>query len=204
VPLRLSWLLKSLKKKIPRYWSNPPEVILAGRRTICFDIHKPITSIWNKEELPQEWKELIIVPIYKKADTTDCSNYRGLLLLSTTYKILSNNLLSVLTPYAKEIIGDHQCGFWCTRSTTDHIFCIQPILQKKCREAVHQLFIDFQKTYDSNRREVSYNILIEFGIPMTLVKLLKVCLNETYSKVQAHKHLPQNFPTKNGLKEEML
>jgi hypothetical protein len=51
------------------------------------------------------------VPIYEKADTTDCSNYRGLSLLSTTYKILSNNLLSMLTPYAKEIIGDHQCGF---------------------------------------------------------------------------------------------
>jgi hypothetical protein len=36
---------------------------------------------------------------------------------------------------------------------------------------------------------------------MTLVKLIEVCLNETYSKVQAHKHLPDKFPTKNGLKE---
>ena len=35
---------------------------------------------------------------------------------------------------------------------------------------MHQLFIDFKKTYDSVRREVLYNILIEFGIPMTLVK----------------------------------
>jgi len=89
--------------------------------------------------------------------------------LSTTYKILSNNLLSILTPYAKEIIGDHQRGFRCTRSTTDHITCIQPILDKKYREAVHQLFTDFKKTYDSVRREGLY-ILIEFGIPMTLVK----------------------------------
>jgi hypothetical protein len=80
-------------------------------------------------------------------------------------------------------------------------FCIQSILEKKCREAVHQLFIDFKKTYDSVRRKVLYNILIEFGIPMTLVKLIKVCLNETYSKVQVHKHLPDKFPTKNGLKE---
>jgi len=121
--------------------------------------------------------------------------------LSITYKILFDNLLSMLSPYAKEIIGGDQRGFRCTRSTTDHVFCIQPILEKKCREAVHQLFIDFKKTYNSVRREVLYNNLTEFHIPMTLVKLIKVCLNETYSKVQAHKHLPDKFPTTNGLNE---
>ena len=50
-------------------------------------------------------KELIIVPVYKKGDKTDCSNYRGISFLSITYKILSNILLTVLTPYAEEIIG---------------------------------------------------------------------------------------------------
>jgi hypothetical protein len=49
-------------------------------------------------------------------------------------------------------------------------------------ETVHQLFIDFKKAYDSVRREVLYNILLEFGVPMKLVRLLKMCLNETYSK----------------------
>jgi hypothetical protein len=60
-----------------------------------------------------------------------CSNYRGISLLSTTYKILSNILLSRLTPFAEEIVGDHQCGFRRNRSTTDHIFCIRQILEKK-------------------------------------------------------------------------
>jgi hypothetical protein len=63
--------------------------------------HKLITSVWNKEELPQGWKESIIVPTYKKGDKTHCSNYRGISVLSTTYKILSNILLSRLTPYAR-------------------------------------------------------------------------------------------------------
>jgi hypothetical protein len=75
------------------------------------EIHKRIISIWNKEELPEEWKESVILPVYKKDDKTDCSNYRGISLLSTTYKILSNILLSRLTTCAEEIIGDHQCGF---------------------------------------------------------------------------------------------
>ena len=134
---------------------------------------------------------------------TDCNNYRGISLLPTTYKILSNILLSRLIPYAEEVIGDHQCGFRRNRSTTDHIFCIRQILEKKWEynEAVHQLFIGFKKAYDSVRREVLYNILIEFGIPKKLIRLIKMCLTETYSRVRVGKNLSDMFPIGNGLKQ---
>jgi hypothetical protein len=52
---------------------------------------------------------------------------------------------------------------------------------------VHQLFIDFKKAYDSIKREVLYNTLLEFGIPRNLVRLTKMCLNETYNKVHIGK-----------------
>ena len=117
--------------KSPGFDQIPAELIKAGDRTICSEIHKLMISIWNEEELPEEWKESIIVPIYKKGDKTDCSNCRGISLLPTTYKNLSNILLSRLTPYAEEILGDHQYGFQCNRSTTDRIFCICQILEKK-------------------------------------------------------------------------
>jgi hypothetical protein len=52
---------------------------------------------------------------------------------------------------------------------------------------VHQLFIDFKKGYDSIKREVLYKILVEFGITKNLVRLIKMCLNETYSKVRIGK-----------------
>ena len=109
----------------------PAELINAGGRTIFSEIHKPINSIWNKEESPEDWMELFIVPVRKKDDKTDCSNYRVISLLPTMYKILSNVLLWRLTPHAEEIIGVHQCGFWCSRSTTDHTFCIYQIFEKK-------------------------------------------------------------------------
>ena len=60
------------------------ELIKAGGRTICLGIHKLITSIWKKEQLPEEWKESIIVLIHKKWYKTNCSNYRGILPLPTT------------------------------------------------------------------------------------------------------------------------
>jgi len=63
---------------------------------------------------------------------------------------------------------------------------------------VHQLFIDLKKAYYSIRREVLYNIPIKFGIPMKLVSLIKMCLNETYSSVRVSKHLSDMFPIKNG------
>ena len=65
---------------------------------------------------------------------------------------------------------------------------------------MHQLFIDFKKTYDLGGREGLYNILIEFGVSMKLVRLLKMCLNETYNIVQVGKNLSDMFPTRNGLK----
>jgi hypothetical protein len=66
---------------------------------------------------------------------------------------------------------------------------------------VHQLFVDFKKAYDLVKREVLYNILLEFGVPKKLVRLIKMCLNETYSKVFVGKLLSDKFPIQNELKQ---
>ena len=88
-------------------------------------------------------------------------------------------------------------------STIDHIFCIRQILEKKWEynKEVHQLFIDFKKTYDSVRRDVLYKIIIEFDIPRKLVSLLKMNLNETYSRFRVGKNVSDRFPIRNGLKQ---
>jgi hypothetical protein len=93
------------RHKSPGIDHIPTELIKAGGTTNHSEIHTLVSSIGNKEELSGEWKESIVVPIYKKADKTDCSNYRGISLLSTMY-ILSNLMLSRLIPNAEEIIGD--------------------------------------------------------------------------------------------------
>ena len=172
--------IKEEKHKYTDIDQIPAELITAVGITICYEIHKFIISVWNKEELPEEWKESITVPFYKKGDKTDCSNYRGISLLPTTYKILSNILLSRLTPYAEEIIGDHQYVFRRNKSTTVHIFCIGQILEKSC-STVRQchLFVNFKKAYDSVGKEVLYKILITFGITMKLVWLIKMFLGSS-------------------------
>ena len=84
--------------KSPDIDQIPAELIKAAFRMIPSEIHKVTIPVWNKEEFPEEWKKLIIVPIYKEGDKTDYTNYRGISLLPTSYKILSNILLSRLTP----------------------------------------------------------------------------------------------------------
>jgi hypothetical protein len=122
--------------------------------------------------LSQQWNESIIIPIHEKGVKT-AVNYRGISLLSTAYKILSNILLARLIPYVNEVI-DHQCGFRLNRSTKNQIFYIRQILEKKWEYngKVHQLFIDFQKAHESVKREVLYHTLLEFGIPKKLVRLI--------------------------------
>jgi hypothetical protein len=66
---------------------------------------------------------------------------------------------------------------------------------------IHLLFIALKKAYDSVRREVLYNIPIEFGVPMKLITLSNMCLNETYIKVPIGKHLSGTFHIEDGLKE---
>ena len=79
-------IVKLKRHKSPGIDQITSEMIKAGGRTICSEIHKLINSILSKEELTEEWKESIIVPNYKKCDKTDCSNYRGMSLFQLRTK----------------------------------------------------------------------------------------------------------------------
>jgi hypothetical protein len=66
------------------------ELVQAGGEILQSYIHKLINCVGNKEEVTNQWKKSIIVPIYEKGDKTDRGNYRGISLLLTSYKILSH------------------------------------------------------------------------------------------------------------------
>jgi hypothetical protein len=87
--LKVEIAIAKLKK-----YKSPAELIQAGGEILLSAIHKLVNSVWNKEDLPEQWKESIIVPVHKKGDKSDCNNYRGISMLSTSYNILSNIFLS--------------------------------------------------------------------------------------------------------------
>jgi hypothetical protein len=100
-----------------------------------------------------------------------------------------------------KLLGIIVVGFDIKEKLSITFFCICQILEKKWEysETIHQLFIDFKKVCDSDRREVLYSILPKFGVPMKLFRLIKMCLNETYNKVHVGKVGRSGmFPIKNG------
>jgi hypothetical protein len=117
-------------------------------KIIRCEIYKLINSIWNKEEWPEECEESINVPLSKKGDKTDCNNYRGISLLSTTYKIVFNILLSRLTPYRRKLLGIINVDFNATGQLLIVYYAF--VMRKKVEynEAVHHPFIDLKKAFD--------------------------------------------------------
>jgi hypothetical protein len=113
---------------------------------------------------------MLLYLFIQKGDKTGCSKYRGIPLLPTTYKILSNILLSGLTLYTDEAFRIITVNF----DITDQLLIRYSTFFRYWRKCeynvtVHKLFIDFEKVYDSVRREVFYNILNEFGMPVNLL-----------------------------------
>jgi hypothetical protein len=105
VPVPNAFQVEMAAEKIKMYRSPgtdpiPAELTKAGGNNIFSELPKLINFTWNKDKLPEQWKESIIVPVYKKGDKRDFSNYRGILLLSTACKVLLKILLSMLTPCA--------------------------------------------------------------------------------------------------------
>jgi hypothetical protein len=91
-------------------------------------------------------------------------------------------------------------GVGLTTSHCKNLACYG-MCQREYNGTVHQLFIDFKEAYDSVKREILYDILLEFCVPKKLFSLMKLCLNETYSKICIGKHLSDTFHIQNGLKQ---
>jgi len=189
--------------KSPGEDNIPAELIKAAGHTLWTRLHQIITSVWEKEELPEDWLVGLLVPIHKKGSKTDCKNYRGICLLNASYKILANILYSRLVIYAEEIIGDYQSGFRPGRSTIDQIFTIRQIMEKawEFNISIHQLFVDFKQAYDSIDRKALFEILEEFGIPAKLIRLIKATLTDTKCKILIQNLISDSFSIETGLRQ---
>jgi hypothetical protein len=93
-------------------------------------LYQLIIKIWEKEELPENWKMVNYIPIHKKGDKTLSQNYRGIALLMVVYKIFTKILAGRMTLYMEEAVGDYQHGFQKNRSMIDQIFAVRQILEK--------------------------------------------------------------------------
>jgi sorting nexin-29 len=196
--------IKKLKKHKAAETDNiPAELYKYGGNELVKHLHTIIKEIWLKEKMPTDWNSSIICPIQKLGDIMECSNYRGVSLLNTAYKILSNILFARISPFAENIVRIYQCGFRKNTSTTNQIFTLRQIMEKTKEFGIetHHLFIDFKSAYDTVRREQLYNAMSEFKIPHKLIRLTRMTMEHTKSQVRIQSDLSDPITTKKGLRQ---
>ena len=194
---------KLRNNKAPGSDNISAELLKYGSKKIVLVMEYMFSEIWKTEEIPEEWLKGIICPLHKKGDQLDCTNYRGITLLNSVYKVLSNILYYRLSPYVENIIGCYQAGFRPGRSTINQIFSLRQIGEKmsEFNISTHYLFIDYKGAYDSIRREYLYKAMLEFGIPETIVRIIKLIMTDTESQIKIQSTLSPVFKIFNGVRQ---
>jgi len=189
--------------KAPGTDNIPAELFRYGGNEVVKHLHTIMKDIWQKEKMPAEWNVSIICPVHKKGDIMECSNYRGVSLLNTAYKILSNALFGRISPFAENIIGNYQCGFRKNRSPTNQIFTLRQILEKTKEFGIetHHLVTDFKSPYDTIKRGQLCNAMSEFNIPNKLIRLTWMTMENTQSQVRIQFDLSDLITITKGLRQ---
>jgi sorting nexin-29 len=140
------------------------ELLKEGNTALIEKIHIIMERAWKMGKILQEWEEGIICSIFKKGDQLECSNYRGITLLNTAYKIFSNLLYERLQPHTEQTLGIYQREFRVGKSTSDQIHALRQILEKTHEHSVsmYHLFINFKAAYDSIDRDKLFEAMEEF------------------------------------------
>ena len=136
-----------------------------------------IVRIWRGGEVPQQWKDAIIVVLHQTKDQTECGNYRGVSLVGHAGKILLKTIVRCLSEYCERvgILPEEQSGFRPNRSTTDMMFVIRRLqeLGRKKRIPLYVCFIDLAKAYASVDRTLLWTVLARFGVPQFIISVIR-------------------------------
>ena len=132
-------------------------------------------SKFGKLKWPQDWKRSVFIPIPKKGNTKECSNYCTIALISHTSKVMLKILQARLQQYATWELSDVQAGFRKGRETRDQIANIHCIIEKtrEFHKNIYFCFIDCAKAFDYVDHNKLWKILKELGIPDHLTCLLR-------------------------------
>ncbi|CAF1583727.1 unnamed protein product [Didymodactylos carnosus] len=132
-------------------------------------------QVWRTLQWPTDWKRSVYIPIPKKGDTRECSNYRTIALISHASKVMLKIIQARLQPYMERELPDVQAGFRKGRGTRDQIANIRWIMEKarEYQKEFYFCFIDYTKAFDCVDHDKLWEILKEMGIPKHLIHLMK-------------------------------
>ena len=132
-------------------------------------------QIWNTQQWLQDWKRSVFIPVPKKGNAKECSNYHTVALISHASKIMLKILQARLHQYVNCELPDVQAGFRKGRRTRDQIAHICWIIEKarEFQKNIYFCFIDYAKAFDCVDHNKLCEILKEMGIPDHLICFLR-------------------------------
>ena len=152
----------------------------------------------------QDMRDANIITVYKnKGDRSDCTNYRGISVLSTTRKAFTRVVLNRLQTLAERVYSEAQCGFRAGRLTIDMIFSLRQ-LQEKSREQrkpLYIVFIDLTKAFDLIGRKGLFTLLQRIGWPPNLLRMISSIHEDIQGTVEYDGSASYPFPIKSGMKK---
>ena len=184
----------------------PAEAIKADIETAVQMLCGLFSKIWEKEEVPAQWKEGIIIKLPKKGDLRDCSNYRGIMLLSTPGKVLNRSLLERMKEAVDPKLRDQQAGFRRNRSCADQIASLRIIMEQSLEwnSPLYINFIDYEKAFDSVDRETLWKLLRHYGVPKKIISLIRCTFQDMSCKIAHAGQLSESFEVKTGIRQGCL
>ena len=137
-------------------------------------LHSICQQTWEKQ-WPQDWRRSVFIPIPKKGNGKECSNYRTIALISHASKVMLKILQARLQQYVNRELPDVQAGFRKGRGTRDQIASICWIMEnaREFQKNIYFCFIDYAKAFDYVDHNQLWKILKEMGIPDHLICLLR-------------------------------
>ena len=127
-------------------------------------LHSICQQIWKTQQWPQDWERSVFIPIPKKGNTKECSNYRTIASISHTSKVMLKILQTRLQQYVNRELSDVQVGFRKGRGTRDQIANIHWIIEKarEFQKNISFCFIDYAKAFDYVDHNKLWKILKEW------------------------------------------
>ena len=137
--------------------------------------HSICQQIGKTHQWPRDWKRSVFIPVPKKGNDKECSNYRTIALISHASKVMLKILQARLQQYVNCELPDVQAGSRKGRGTRDQIANIRWIMEKarEFQKNIYFCFIDYAKAFDSVGHNKLWKILKEMGIPDHLTCLLR-------------------------------
>ena len=184
----------------------PAEAIKADLDTAVSVLHSLFGKIWEEGKVPAEWREGLIIKLPKKGDLRECSNYRGIMLLSVPGKVFNRILLERIKEAVDPKLRDQQAGFRRNRSCADQIATLRIIVEQtsEWNSPLYINFIDYEKAFDSVDRETLWKLLRHYGIPEKITSLIKCIYKDMNCKVNHAGQLSESFEVKTGVRQGCL